>query len=223
LGPNHQAYATRVAELLGLLDSYAEGAEKGEKAFRATWSANEEQGQEETVCALTCTEKGISQTSDDVVTWAPPCVEGSPPAKWDNATLAKWVGELEDGKFLVALKKLPKSMTGALFLRSSVPGLTHQLFEGDKALAQELHTAFKTAMKSFREAEAARQQEMEGAGGAVPNGSTSVSSSGSTSGSTSEGFYREGFHLDNVTVHSPTGLLLIQGELTAPSVASVVL
>jgi kinesin family protein 2/24 len=113
-----------------------------------------------TVCALTCTEKGISETSDDVLTWAPPQVEGSPPAKWDNKMLAKWIGELAGGKYAAALEKFPKSMTGALFLRSSVPRLTHQLFDGDKVLAQELHTAFKSEVKSFREAEAARRKQV---------------------------------------------------------------
>jgi len=112
----------------------------------------------QTVSALTCMDKSIKETTEEVESWAPPPTERVPPKSWDAPKLQDWLQKLQGGKLKDALGKLPKGMTGNQFLRLAVPRLT-QILDGNRNIAQKVYDSIREEAKRA-EAEAIERRQL---------------------------------------------------------------
>jgi len=103
----------------------------------------------QSICALTCQDKSISTTTEEVESWQPPVVELVAPAKWAATKLHEWIRALKPApgaKIKDFSAKIPNAMNGAQLLRLAVPRLT-QIFDGDSVAANQLYTKIRVEVK----------------------------------------------------------------------------
>jgi len=107
----------------------------------------------QSICALTCTSKGITAQDEEVESWAPPPVELVHPSKWSSTQLHEWlvtVKGVPGAKVKEIESKVPKGMNGQQMLRLAVPRLT-QIFDGDAASAQNLYSKIRSEVKKVED------------------------------------------------------------------------
>jgi len=112
----------------------------------------------QSVMSLTDTDKQISESTEEVESWAPPPVQMVPPVKWDASRLQEWLAKTnKNPRAAKAVAGIPKTMNGAQFLRLAVPRLA-QMLNGDHALAAEIFSKLRAEVKRIQDEESARRK-----------------------------------------------------------------